>query len=189
MRIFEHEVKESLHLDNDNPSFGDFAIRWNKNFADVELEALLLKPILMPEQFNKTLWKKQKRIKEITTFQIVQFFTREKEQSANLEKKCKLLKSIFKHAVLWKIIDERNNPMHGVSKPKSKKMKVETNKFFDKNEIPTLLKVMENSLEHQYLISALALFSGLRRGEVLAITPEVIYWDTNQIHVKRLTVI
>ncbi|WP_166462357.1 tyrosine-type recombinase/integrase [Psychrobacillus vulpis] len=183
LRVFENEVKESLHLDDDNPTFKDFASRWTKNYAENELEASTKENYSyamksLEKHFGK------KRLKDITTFQIVQFFTKEKVQNSNLEKKYNLLKSIFKHAVLWKIVDERNNPMYGVQKPKHKKMKVEANQFFDKNEIPHLISVMDNLLEHQYLIAALALLGGLRRGEVLALTPEVINWDTNQIHIK-----
>lgn len=184
LREFESKVKESLHLDNDNPTFKEFSYRWEKNYADNELEATTSENYSYPMK-SLTNHFGNSRMKEITTFQIVRYFTKEKVGNSNLEKKYNLLKSIFKHAVLWKIIDERNNPMYGVQKPKNKRMKVETNQFFDKNEIPALLKSMENLLEHQYLIAALALLGGLRRGEVLALTPEVINWETNQIHVKR----
>ncbi|WP_342577738.1 site-specific integrase [Psychrobacillus sp. FSL K6-2843] len=183
LRIFEHEVKESMHLDDDNPTFNDFAQRWFKNYAEMELEASTKENYeytldILKEHFGKN------RIKNISTFQIVRYFTKEKSMNHNLEKKYNILKSIFKYAVLWKIIDERNNPMIGVQKPKYKRIKVENNQFFDKNEIPGLLKAMENLQEHQYLIAAIALFGGLRRGEVLALSPDVINWKSNQIHVK-----
>lgn len=183
LKEFENEVKQSLHLDDDNPTFIDFAERWTKNYAEIELQASSM------ENYNhamKSLVKHfgKRRLKEISTFQLVQYFSKEKAQNSNIEKKYNLANSIFKYAVLWKIIDERNNPMFGVSRPKRKKLKAEENQFFDKNEIPGLLIALERLLEYQYLIAALALFGGLRRGEVLALVPEVVNWETNIIRIK-----
>lgn len=183
LREFESEIKQNLHLDDDNPTFTEFAERWIKNYAEIELQASSMESYAhamksLVSHFGK------KRVKDITTFQIVQYFSKEKAQNSNIEKKYNLANSLFKHAVLWKIIDERNNPMFGVKRPKRMKIKAEENQFFDKNEIPGLLKALEKLLEYQYLIAALALFGGLRRGEVLALVPEVVNWDTNIIRIK-----
>lgn len=183
LKEFENEVKQNLHLDDDNPTFIDFAARWTKNYAEIELQASSMENY---SHAMKSLVKHfgKRRLKEITTFQLVQYFSKEKALNSNIEKKYNLANSIFKHAVLWKIIDERNNPMFGVNRPKRKKLKAEENQFFDKNEIPGLLIALERLLEYQYLIAALALFGGLRRGEVLALVPEVVNWETNIIRIK-----
>src|SRR5690625_5901179 len=62
---------------------------------------------------------KEYKLRDIKPFNITQFFNAEKRAGrASLPLKHKILTSIFKHAVLWQMIDETNNPMTNVSTPR-----------------------------------------------------------------------
>lgn len=182
LQEFEMEVLDSQHLEDENPTFASFVDRWKSNYAEVELSASTL------EKYNDVLkyiqpYFKGKRMKDITTFHIVQYFTKErKEKRGSLEKKYNLLQSIFKYAAKWRIIDDKTNPMVGVDRPKIKKKKVD---FYDKEEITILLELIKELLPYQQLIIQLAVTAGLRRGEILALADDVLDFPNNKIHIKR----
>lgn len=179
---FENEIIDSLHLEDENPTFADFVGRWKSNYADTELSASTREKYEQVLKFVLPYFK-SKRMKDITTFHIVQYFTKERKAgNGSLEKKYNLLQSLFKFAVQWKIIDEKTNPMDGVDRPKSHKKRVD---FYNKEEISLLFKLIRELLTHQKLIVKLAVTAGLRRGEILAITEDVIDFASNKIHIKR----
>ncbi|RST59677.1 site-specific integrase [Siminovitchia terrae] len=182
LQEFEMEVLDSQHLEDENPTFSDFLERWKSNYAETELSASTL------EKYNNVLkymkpYFKGKRMKDISTFHIVQYFTKERKAGrGSLEKKYNLLQSLFKYAVKWRIIDDKANPIEGVDRPKAKKKKVD---FYDKEEIELLFKLAKELLPYQQLIIKLAVTAGLRRGEILALADDVLDFPNRKIHIKR----
>ncbi|MEG0471309.1 MAG: tyrosine-type recombinase/integrase [Solibacillus sp.] len=185
LKQFENEVKDTMHLENVKVTFTSFADRWLKNFAEQNLNvATVEKYESALNCINENLGKR--KIRDIQTFHIVQFFNEEKAAGrGSFDAKFKTLKSIFKYAVKWKVIAKDMNPMDDVEKPKEQKMRTEKEQFYKVTEIPSLLTAFETLEPHQQLICKLALFGGLRRGEIVGIALDVINWDDNQIHISR----
>lgn len=118
-------------------------------------------------------------------FDITQFFNAEKRAGrASLPLKHEILTSIFKHAVIWQMIDQKMNPMNNVPTPKyTTKQHID---HYRKEEIPILMELIESELnKRQQLIVKLALFGGLRRGEVAGIASDVLDFENNRITIKR----
>ncbi len=185
LREFENEVRQMMHLEDDNPTFAAFADRWFKNYAETELSASTV------EKYEIALtdlndYFGRKKIRDIQTFQIVKFFNEEKELNrGSQDAKYKTLKSIFKYATKWKVIAKERNPMDDVQKPKEGKMRTEKEQFYTAAEFPVLLEAFKKLEPHQQIICKLALFAGLRRGEIAGIATDVIDWDNNKIHIHR----
>ncbi|MGG0891653.1 site-specific integrase [Cytobacillus horneckiae] len=183
LREFENEIEDTLHLEDENPTFSSFLNRWRENYAINELSASTLEKY---EEMVESVepYFSNKRIKDINTFQIVRFFANEKKANkGSLEKKYNLLQSLFKYSVKWKLIDEKANPMDGVDRPKASKQK--NKNFYDREEIQLLLELTKELSEHQQLIIELALLGGLRRGEIIGIASDVLDFAKNKIHIKR----
>lgn len=185
LRKFEAEVKETMHLEKENVTFASFADRWLKNFAEPSLNVSTVEKYESALKcINNHLGKR--KVRDIQTFHIVQFFNEEKAAGrGSFDAKFKTLKSIFKYAVKWKVIARDMNPMDDVSKPKEQKMRAEKEQFYKASEIPALLAAFETLELHQQLICKLALFGGLRRGEIVGIALDAIDWEANQIHISR----
>ncbi|MCJ7839948.1 site-specific integrase [Lederbergia sp. NSJ-179] len=184
LKDFEQEVKKTRHLDQTKISFPDFSNRWKKNYAIPELEpptaenyTIKLEGTILPffEHF---------KLKEVSTFDIIEFFNHERELNrGSLETKYKILQSIFKHAVQWKIIDKDDNPMSEVKMPSdTKKQKKD---FYRKHELPDLMRLLKTLEVRQQHIVKLALFGGLRRGEIAGLADDVVDFENNLISVKR----
>lgn len=180
MNEFEIEAKKERLIKTDRMNFSDFVEMWKENYAHPNLEP---STIQVYEELLRhvTPHFEKKYMKDISTFHIVQFFTAEKkDEKGQLEKKYNVLKSIFKYAVTWGIITE--DPMTQVEKPKARPKPI---RFYDKEEIGELLiAIKELGPRHQILVK-LALFGGLRRGEILGIAYDQVDFKKNTIHVKR----
>lgn len=182
LKDFENEVIDSLHLEDENPTFKDFVERWKSNYSETELSASTREKYEQVLKFMLPYFK-SRRMKDITTFHVVQYFTKEKKAgNGSLEKKYNLLQSLFKFAVQWNIINEKTNPMDGVDRPKSKKQRVD---FYNKEEIALLFELIGELLFHQKLIIKLAVTAGLRRGEILGLADDVLDNTNNRLHIKR----
>ena len=97
--------------------------------------------------------------------------------------KYKLLLSIFKHAVMWKVIRSEDNPME--NQPVPKPLHRQQNKdFYRSHEIPVMLELLKDREEKNQLIVLLALTGALRRGEIAGLTTDMIDFKNNRIHIK-----
>lgn len=180
LSAFEQDVYNNQHIEVDNAGFADFVDRWTRNYMLVELEpstqevyeGILLHII---PHFQRL------KLKEIKTIHVIDYFRTEKAAGrGSLEKKFNILKSIFKHAVLWKMLVI--NPMDGVPKPRAKKKKIE---FYDKEELGVLMPLLNSLTNDQRLMAKMALFGGLRRGEVMGVALDVVDFKKNQIKIIR----
>lgn len=183
LRDFENELDEIAHLDSSDPMFVSFVNLWMESYVLEKLEPPTY------ENYENLLthinrFFKDYKLKDIKPFHIDEFFNSEiRAGRASLPLKYDILTSIFKQAVRWLIIDEKQNPMQSISIPKY------TNKqhkdHYRANEIPILLDLLSQLDERQQLIVKLALFGGLRRGEVAGIASDVIDFNNNKITIKR----
>lgn len=183
LREFQNELDELAHLDMYDPLFVGFAHLWVENYAIPEFEPATL------ENYENVLvhisnYFKDMKLKEIRTFHVTCFFNAERRANrASLPAKYKVLNSIFKHAVIWQLMDKRHNPMENVSQPKHTTKQIKDH--FRKNDVPILFKLLKTMEERHELIVKLSLFGGLRRGEVAGIASDVLYFDEDRIEIKR----
>src|SRR5690625_4307369 len=184
LREFQNEIDEMAHLDTSDPSFVAFSNLWMENYALEELQPNTSETYKQQLEYIKEYFKDYK-LRDIKPFNITQFFNAEKRSGrASLPLKHKILTSIFKHSVLWQIIDEKNNPMTNVPVPDyTNRQEIDHYRF---DEVPILMDLINKDLnERQQLIVKLALFGGLRRGEVAGIASDVLDFENNKITIKR----
>src|SRR5690625_1836132 len=184
LREFKNELDDIAHLDTSDPSFVAFSNLWMENYAMEELQPNTI------ERYEGQLvyinkYFKDHKLKDIRVFDITQFLNAERRAGrASLPLKHEILTSIFKHAVLWQMIDPKMNPMKNVPTPK-----YTTQQHIDhyrKEEVPVLMDLIEKDLnKRQRLIVKIALFGGLRRGEVAGIADDVLDFDKNRITIRR----
>src|SRR5690625_18094 len=184
LREFQNEIDDTAHLDTSDPNFIAFANLWVDNYVIEELQPNTSETYRQQLKYIREYFKNYK-LRDIKPFNITQFFNAEKRAGrASLPLKHKILTSIFKHAVLWQMIDEKNNPMTNVSTPNyTNKQEIDHYRF---EEVPILMDLIDKDLnERQQLIVKLALFGGLRRGEVAGIASDVLDFENNKITIKR----
>lgn len=181
---FEDDLIERLGLDEDM-FFSILADKWLKNYAEDELEITTYEKYVASLEYIIEHFESY-RTKEIKPLSIIEFFKNEKKEGrGSLDSKYKVLKSIFDHAVTWKVIKKEDNPMADTEKPKEDK-KQENKDFYRTHEIPTMLELItEQQTEEQQLMVLLALTGALRRGEVAGIASDVCNFKNNSIFIKR----
>lgn len=180
---FEDDLLERLNYSSDM-FLVTLADKWIKNYASTELAKSTL------DNYTNALeciadYFKNIRVKEITPLSITEFFNNERKNGrGSLEAKYKVLRSLFKHAVKWYVIKDDDNPMHSVDKP-SNVNKQKNKDFYRDDEIKLMLELIKELTEEQQLMIQLALVGGLRRGEIIAITHDVIDFTNNTIFIKN----
>lgn len=180
---FEDDLLARMVFD-ENMLFTEFTEKWIDNYASVELEQSTFENYEKALEVIKEYFSKQ-RVSEIKALSIIEFFNNERKlKRGSLEAKYKVLKSLFKYAVQWSIIKDEDNPMLNIEKPKNAQK--QTNKDFYRNdEIKLMLKLIDELTEEQQLIVQLALVGALRRGEIIAITHDVLDFENSSILIKR----
>ena len=183
LREFQNEIDDTAHLDRSDPSFVAFSDLWFENYALEELEPITYdsyEQMLIP--INN--YFKDMKLKDITPLDIRNFFNAEKRAGrASLPLKHKVLTSIFKYAIEWHFMDKERNPMQGIPRPRYTNR--QTKDHYRANEIPILLDLIKSLDKRNQLIVKLALFGGLRRGEIAGICSDVLYFDENKIEIRR----
>lgn len=180
---FEDDLLARMVFD-ENMLFMEFTEKWIDNYASVELEQSTFENYKSALKVITEYFPKQ-RVSEIKALSIIEFFNSERKlKRGSLEAKYKVLKSLFKYAVQWSIIKDEDNPMLDIEKPKNAQK--QTNKDFYRNdEIKIMLNLIEELTEEQQLIVQLALVGALRRGEIIAITHDVLDFENSSILIKR----
>ena len=121
------------------------------------------------------------KVQKVTSIQLQEFINTKKDlANSYIDKIFELLGSIFKEAINRDIIYK--NPLQNVLKPKSNKLdkKIEA---FTIEEQKSFLKYVEN--EKYKDIYIIALYTGMRIGEILALMPEDVDFKNNVIHITK----
>ncbi|WP_214630367.1 site-specific integrase [Paenibacillus agaridevorans] len=92
----------------------------------------------------------------------------------------RVLKDIFERAVEWQIIS--SNPVSAVKRPKIKERESEV---YDEQEASKLFQALENEPIHWRIMVTLALTTGLRRGELLALEWRHIDFNSSVLQVTQ----
>ncbi len=95
----------------------------------------------------------------------------------------RILSSMLTNAVYWQLIPE--NPIKRVRPPKQEK---HVARFYTEQETVKMLSCLENE-EMKYKVAVyIAIFTGMRRGEILGLEWGDIDFDKRQIHLERTSV-
>lgn len=127
------------------------------------------------------------KINRITIVDIEKYITDRQNEGMNiltLRKILVTLGQILSYAVRHRYLDY--NPLRDAERPRGQGKRKEQKRnirILNLNEINALLEAIED-LKHRTLVR-LAIFSGVRQGELIGLKWSDIEWENNQIHIQR----
>jgi integrase len=149
-------------------TFSEVYLMWFDNYKNTVKGSTLVrtsrifKNHLLP-QFGK------QKIKTIKPIQVQEYVNSLSKQIKSWNKIIMQLNVIFVYAYKMRIIKE--NPLEFVIKPKNRPTQENTVNYYTKEELKTFLSCAKTTLPtHWYLFFHLLAYTGLRRGEALALT-------------------
>lgn len=133
-----------------------------------------------------------KRLDQINSLQILNFLDNldkdgsrsdgkdGKLSSATIQFNYPILRNIFKRAVDWKVIKE--SPVTNIEKPKVESKKAQV---YTEEQVNILMGHLINADEKWKMIITLAITTGMRRGEILALQWDHIDLEKGKIYVQQ----
>ncbi|MDA2636946.1 site-specific integrase [Bacillus cereus] len=124
-----------------------------------------------------------KKIKSIKPVMIQSYYAELKEKglsNGTISNIHRCLRCIFKHAVEWEIIHD--NIMNKVKKPREEQGEMKT---WSIEECNRFLQYLKEKNKKYYMFFLLAIYTGMRRGELLALTWKDIDFDNKRILVNK----
>lgn len=197
---FEIEVQQGLHLDS-NITLSQFVDRWFIEYGEKQLEPKTLESYR--DELDSKILPALGHIKlgKLKPVDILSFLNSLLEDGVRRDGKpggysdrtikyqWQILSSILQQAVYWQIIPE--NPCRRVKVPKNKQNGSQQEfsnskvKYFNEEQIMTLLEITNDEpLKYQVALN-IALFCGLRVGEILGLTWNDIDFENKLIHVNK----
>lgn len=197
---FEDKVKSGKYLDGEKITFKDFSEKWLKEYASIHLEAttteiygILLNTHVLPMLGHL-------KLSRIQPAHLNKLYSEMLEQrkdgkaggySPTTVKRCHaVIRSMLETAAKWNIITE--NPCKRVRPPKQAKTEAQ---FFTPDQAAAFLEELDREtksgqiqLQHNIFFQ-LALFCGLRRGELVALRWPDIDLDGCMLTVSKSTAI
>jgi integrase len=190
---FKTEIETDQYIKPQKMTFADFVNNeWREKYATKHLEERTmytyesnLKLRILPT-FGHL------QIGDIKTMHIVNYLkSLEKEggrqdgkegglASGTIQYNHRILKNIFSRAVAWDFI--KRNPVIGAEKPKVSHKDVLP---YGENEVRLLMQALEKEPFHWQVMIKLAIHTGLRRGELLALEWKHVNWDKEQMNVLQ----
>lgn len=190
---FREEVESGEYIKPEKMLFKAFVNEWLEKYAKNHLE---LRTIMAYESNLKIRILPtfgEMKLEDIKPIHIVNFLSKlENERgdrksgglsSSTIQMNYRILQNIFKRALEWKII--KNNPMSAVKNPK-----VTYKEFipYDETEVQKLLQALQSEPYHWRMMITLALTTGMRRGELIALEWKHIDWKASTIDVSQTLV-
>jgi len=188
---FERQVEKGTALGG-NVTLKEFVERWLKEYAEIQLEPKTL------ESYKHELNTKilpalgHIRLDKLTPVHILSFLNNLLEDGVRqdgrpgpysnrvIKYQHQILSSILQTAVYWQVIE--SNPCARVKCPKRDVVENKV-KYFDENQAAIFLEAIKDEPLKYQVLANLALFMGLRKGELLALT-----WNDVDLKTGELTV-
>ena len=127
----------------------------------------------------------KKAARDLTTYQIeryiVHMIKEEKLSAKTVKNRISLLRSAYDMAIRSGLL--RNNPCTAVELPKLKSPEIS---ILSENEIDLFMEKLSEQNLDIHVLCELALFCGLRRGEILGLTSKDINIDESTIHIRQV---
>ncbi|MGF7046540.1 integrase [Paenibacillus sp. DS2015] len=173
---FQTEVEAGEYIAPEKMTFSAFLEEWKGKYGSKHLE---LKTI---ETYNHMLknhiipYFGMRRISDVKPIQILNFLDELSREGSRKDGKPgglssttirfihRILKDIFERAVDWRII--KINPVSAVKRPKVQERVVDV---YSEHEVEIIFKALNKEPVHWRIMITLALTTGLRRGELLAL--------------------
>ncbi|EBF5102570.1 site-specific integrase, partial [Listeria monocytogenes] len=183
---FEAYVYSSDYTEIKDMRFIDFVEKWRINYAKRELKGNTI------DKYNLFLdnwiipYFERKKISKITTMQLLDYFHEVQKKgvsSSALEGHHRVIRSLFKYATLWGITE--TDVSLSVKKPT---YKVPEKNIYNRREIEVLIDRIKILQKYQQVMIKLALYCGLRRGEVIGLTTKDMNYNKNTINVYRAVI-
>ncbi|WP_416729339.1 tyrosine-type recombinase/integrase [Fictibacillus sp. JL2B1089] len=176
-----NEVNQGTYLQPSNEEFSVFIERWfntyyKRNVAETtaDISWCLIKGHLIP-YFNKQV------ISSITTYQLDCFYSEKLEEgyaAKTIRELHSLLRRAFEQAIKWSLL--KFNPAVNATPPKEK---IKERNTWSKNDIKKFIDTAK--LSDEATIYIIAIFTGMRRGEILGLKWQDIDFDLKKIYVTR----
>ncbi len=181
----EQEINEGLLINNNHLTYEDVYKQWFKNHSKTIklstqkiIESKFKKHIL--PRFGKV------KIKEITKLYCQKVINEIAENIVSVNDYKIQANQVFKYAVKMDIISK--NPMEHVTIPKREEELIAGNEaeernYWKKEEIKQFLTIAKKELTpRDHLLFHLLIYTGARKGEVLALTWDDIDFNTETVH-------
>lgn len=183
---FEAYVYSSDYTEIKDMRFIDFVEKWRLNYAKRELKGNTIdKYNLFLENWIIPYFERNK-ISKITTMQLLDYFHEVQKKGVGpsaLEGHHRVIRSLFKYATLWGITE--TDVSLSVKKPT---YKVPEKNIYNRREIEVLIDRIKILQKYQQVMIKLALYCGLRRGEVIGLTTKDMNYNKNTINVYRAVI-
>ncbi|QLL77739.1 tyrosine-type recombinase/integrase [Ligilactobacillus saerimneri] len=128
-----------------------------------------------------------KKIADITTLDCQRAVNRWSKEAVTFNKRMGLLQRILRYALSLQLIDRV--PTDAVIMPRTKKADSSAN-FYTRDELRTFLEYAEKTLDYKYYaFFRLLAFSGLRKGEALALTWSDVNFKEKYVDVNKTTAV
>lgn len=189
---FVTEIESGQSADSGKTSFKDFAERWLRDYARKELSPKTV------DRYEEILTARiyqhigGKRLDQIRPTHLIDFYNYLQIEAPRLDGKPghlsertiqqhhRIISSILQAAVHWQLIP--SNPASRVKPPKAEKREAD---FFDDEEVALLISALnEEPIKYKVAIT-LALFSGVRRGELMGFEWKDLDVQAGTIRVQR----
>lgn len=215
---FEQRVKQGKYLNGEKIIFRDFAYKWLEEYAKHQLAVTTydsystsLNKHILPLIGHYKL----SQIKPLHLQGIYNKWIDEGLQPATVKKRHAIISVILKTAVQWQILD--SNPCEKVQLPKANR-DISDIKYFTPEQVNIFLQALNEKYTATYkahtriddtgkpykvgeytetrgiqpqlrLFFILALFTGMRRGELIALTWADVDFDNNMISINKSTTV
>ncbi|WP_083207960.1 tyrosine-type recombinase/integrase [Fictibacillus arsenicus] len=176
-----NEVNQGTFLQPSKEEFSIFIERWfntyyKRNVAETtaDISWCLIKGHLIP-YFNKQV------ISSISTYQLDCFYNEKLEEgysAKTIRELHSLLRRAFEQAIKWSLL--KFNPAVNATPPKEK---IKERHTWSKNDIKKFIDTAK--LSEEATIYIIAIFTGMRRGEILGLKWQDIDFDLKKIYVTR----
>ena len=175
-----NEINDGSYKELTEANFTDFSRYWLKTYAQGKLKASTLKSYVDIIEKHLIPYFCSSKLLNISASNIQEYVSLKLSDGLapkTVNNHLVPLKEMFKHAVIWGYL--RDNPSQYVEKPRVEKEEMD---FLTPEEIRLFLGEVNG--EH-YALFMTAVFTGLRRGELLALQWGDIEFRTGNIAVRR----
>ncbi len=196
---FERDIEKGLYIDS-NSNLKDYFDKWFKEYADKQLQPRTL------ESYHYELDSKilpalgHIKLNKLTPMKILSFLNNLTENGIRKDGKpggysdriikyqWQILSSALQQAVYWQIIPE--NPCKRVKPPKNinnnnEQITESNTKYYDENQTLLLLDIIKDEAIKYQIAVNIAIFCGLRLGEILGMTWNDIDFDNKSLSVNK----
>lgn len=189
---FVTEVESGEYIAPEKMTFRAFVEEWKIKYGEKELAPKTLATYMRYFKNRIFPYFGHMRLDEIKPFHIINFLSELTQEGKRQDGKdgClssgsivyiyRVIKNVFTRAVEWKII--KTNPVGEIKRPKISYKEI---LVYNEEEVRQLFICLEDEAIHWRMMITLALTTGLRRGELVALEWKHIDLETGTIEVKQ----